>query len=541
MSHIDKKLEDFDNNLQFFNSLIKEGGKVSIFADTIDSRLFSVSIHDVNDPIDLNSIYFERASKVFAMNCSIVKFAMKPERINKSIREITLIKCTITNLEHLQCLKALKSLAITRCGLSSLQYIRDLPELETLNVSENEFVQVDGLENLPSLNHLDIKRNKLASLNGFESLKSSRSLREIDASENDVKDLDQLRDFRSLTCPVSLYLSRNKIKELDLSTRIEFLTYLDLKKNDIREIKALENLPFLDGINLDENPIEKIEHLKNLPELRSISVFRCPIRYIDLNIFDDLPSLDQIGYLGCGQFEGQINYKPFVDFDLEVGSKSYSGYLKELRDKVENYGFAFDFDLVDKKTGLNFEMKRWYEFLEVFDISEYISVRLVNDLQEADEEGMWRKKKTLIYVNGKIVLQCSYLLMNLSVEKASEYGEFDSINEIMEQYDHSYEQGRPIGIVEPEEEFWGHCSNIQAWYEHDYDTRILDVKVAFPILKELAASGDEKAKKVFKDEIALRYSSGFPSVVQFIEEQGYLEYFTKEELGLLKGKRSKDS
>ena len=83
--------------------------------------------------------------------------------------------------------------------------------------------------------------------------------------------------------------------------------------------------------------------------------------------------------------------------------------------------------------------------------------------------------------------------------------------------------------VTPEQEFWGHCSNIQAWVEHDYDTRILMSNISFPLLRELTKAGDPLARKVFKEEIALRLESGYPSVVQYLLNQGYIRNFTPSE------------
>jgi hypothetical protein len=84
--------------------------------------------------------------------------------------------------------------------------------------------------------------------------------------------------------------------------------------------------------------------------------------------------------------------------------------------------------------------------------------------------------------------------------------------------------------ITPEQEFWGHCSNIQAWVKFDYDTRILHRNLAFPLLRALATAGDPKAIKVFKKEIALRLESGYPSVVLYLLNQRYLEYLDEEEL-----------
>ena len=68
------------------------------------------------------------------------------------------------------------------------------------------------------------------------------------------------------------------------------------------------------------------------------------------------------------------------------------------------------------------------------------------------------------------------------------------------------------------------------WYENDYDTRILHRNLAFPLLRALVKVGDPLAKRVFKEEIALRLERGYPSVVIHLINQGYLKYFNKKEL-----------
>ena len=84
-------------------------------------------------------------------------------------------------------------------------------------------------------------------------------------------------------------------------------------------------------------------------------------------------------------------------------------------------------------------------------------------------------------------------------------------------------------LISPETEFWGHCSNLQAWYESNYDTRILHRNLAFPLLKRLTEEGDTVAKKVFKEEIAKRLETGHPNVVLYLIEEEYLEVLNWEE------------
>ena len=158
-------------------------------------------------------------------------------------------------------------------------------------------------------------------------------------------------------------------------------------------------------------------------------------------------------------------------------------------------------------------------FLE-FKINDYLTLRLLDN-------------RTNIYVKGMLFNQCKFLLLNLRKDQFEAYDDIESIDQAAETLDRSLETTKLEYDISPETEFWGHCSNLQAWYENDYDTRLLHRNLAFPLLKALTDAGDPLAKKVFKEEIALRLESGYPTVVQYLVDQGYLQYLTIEELNVV--------
>jgi small GTP-binding protein len=151
-----------------------------------------------------------------------------------------------------------------------------------------------------------------------------------------------------------------------------------------------------------------------------------------------------------------------------------------------------------------------------FKINEYLELRLENS-------------KTNIYVGGRLFNQCKYLLFQMPRDNINNLEDVDSIDEAAEKLDRSMERVNHHYIF-PETEFWGHCSNLQAWYENNYDTRILHRNLAFPLLKALVDAGDKIARREFKEQVALRLETGYPSVVIFLVNQGYLDYLTEEEL-----------
>ncbi|MFX0012756.1 MAG: hypothetical protein ACFE9R_20765 [Candidatus Hermodarchaeota archaeon] len=135
---------------------------------------------------------------------------------------------------------------------------------------------------------------------------------------------------------------------------------------------------------------------------------------------------------------------------------------------------------------------------------------------------------TNIYVGGMLFNQCKYLLFNIPIDNIKTYDHIESIDEAAEHLNRNMEINH--NLIPPETEFWGHCSNLQAWYENDYDTRILHRNLAFPLLRALAQLGDNQARRVFKEEIAKRMESGYPSVIYYLIEQGYVQILDNEEL-----------
>ncbi|MFX1233527.1 MAG: leucine-rich repeat domain-containing protein [Promethearchaeota archaeon] len=154
-----------------------------------------------------------------------------------------------------------------------------------------------------------------------------------------------------------------------------------------------------------------------------------------------------------------------------------------------------------------------------FKINDYITLKL-------------EYSRTNIYVKGRLFNQCKYLLLNIPTSQIHEYSDIESIDEAAERLNRSLEGNHVHHSqnITPETEFWGHCSNLQAWAENEYDTRLLHRNLAFPLLKSLVDAGDPQARKVFKEQIALRIVSGHPSVIEFLLQQGYFDYLTKDEL-----------
>lgn len=169
---------------------------------------------------------------------------------------------------------------------------------------------------------------------------------------------------------------------------------------------------------------------------------------------------------------------------------------------------------------------RWkYKTKKEFTINKFLKLRL-----EEFKYGLYESfgLETNVYIDNKKVSQCKYLLFKITQKDVHLYKNIDSIDEAKEVYS---SRGEIPGNneISPEEEFWGHCSNLQVWYENDYDTRLLHSNISFPLLKKLTEAGDPLAKGVFKEEIINRLESGYIPVITYLILGNYVSFFTKEE------------
>nr|MDO8088464.1 hypothetical protein [Candidatus Sigynarchaeum springense] len=115
-----------------------------------------------------------------------------------------------------------------------------------------------------------------------------------------------------------------------------------------------------------------------------------------------------------------------------------------------------------------------------------------------------------VLVGGKPFLHCSFVVASIP---AGSDKDIDSIDDLATSLAHDARvlEGPDVRrYLTPAEEVLAHASNLQAWAEHDYDTRLLHSNIAFQLLKELARAGDEVAAHVIESEIDIRFNTGTP-------------------------------
>ena len=119
---------------------------------------------------------------------------------------------------------------------------------------------------------------------------------------------------------------------------------------------------------------------------------------------------------------------------------------------------------------------------------------------------------TNIYINGKLFNQCKYLLISITPEEIEEWDHFDSMDEVIKATSKSRGGGEQhADPITPEEAFWGHCSNLQAWVESGYNYRVLDTRLSIPIVLEII-------KGLLKEKDKVKFRKFFMEVVVSLDD-----------------------
>jgi hypothetical protein len=118
-----------------------------------------------------------------------------------------------------------------------------------------------------------------------------------------------------------------------------------------------------------------------------------------------------------------------------------------------------------------------------------------------------------ILVDGSPVLTCFFLVASIDPVKGST---IDTIDELSEIKGARIMEGRDVinefGMTE-DDVIMAHASNLQAWVENGYDTRILHSNLAFTLLKMLSRAGDKAASRALEREVSSRIRSRYLPVM----------------------------
>ena len=141
--------------------------------------------------------------------------------------------------------------------------------------------------------------------------------------------------------------------------------------------------------------------------------------------------------------------------------------------------------------------------MKEFVVNEYITLKFEN-------------KETNIYIKNDNVLNLLFSVQDIELDDFYQEGP-ENLN--LELNDRS-----------PEKRFEADCAILKAWADNNYDGRLLHANLALPVLEKLHKVGDQKAKKALKEEIIKRYLESDCEVQYNLQDEGYLEYASIEEI-----------
>lgn len=203
--------------------------------------------------------------------------------------------------------KSLKKLSRTYSGLSYAYIELDLKEkeldeigeelnnythLRDINISMNKFPHVNPVQNMTYLVRLDASKNEIRDMEVFTIAEKLQFLQILNLKENKIKELPNLQT-NSLT---ELNLETNLVETCGNYTGLPSLTKLNLNQNRLKSCEGLVNMPEVKVIYLNENNIKSMKGLDNLPKLRKLRLKINKIENLlnDPEAIPDLPSLEKL-------------------------------------------------------------------------------------------------------------------------------------------------------------------------------------------------------------------------------------------------------
>ncbi|MBD3254387.1 MAG: hypothetical protein GF383_04800, partial [Candidatus Lokiarchaeota archaeon] len=412
-----------------------------------------------------------------------------------------------SDLSFLTDLKSLTSLEIDSCGLTSIPVIQNLARLEMLNLSDNHLASLESVRNIQdcdNLKEINLQYNRITDICGFEPLTHLPGLR-------------------------FLRLNNNLIRNFKITARIPNLYAIWLGHNKIRTVSGLENLPSCKGFNFEHNRISSLSDIRTaevMPHVRGLYFEHNRLCFLDFSLLRPFPNLEELEFYKnpIEDFTG-LETLPRRTIAKGIDSKfivKIDTFIR-LRKYAQSHGWDF--------WGIEGEDPGTLAYggpLLVHKIGDFLEVRL------------YAPKRVETFVDGRQFLQCKFLLVNLDMSNEKEAQAMKQINSIDDAEQLFVKHGDNIALenqsrnrvstLSDEEIFRAHASNLQAWAEHDYDTRLLHRSLAFPLLKELAEAGDPQAKRVFREEIAKRFKNGNATVREYLRVRGFLKHLSLDEM-----------
>ncbi len=220
---------------------------------------------------------------------------------------------------------------------------------------------------------------------------------------------------------------------------------------------------------------------------------------------------------GKGYYSSHALIEKAYIFFIEEKFQECINIIKDLID--EKYYYIEDIKNDDRFKPL-FELEEFHQILKPsreFIVDEYITLKLIG-------------KNTILFVCGEYFISCYGSLLTRDIKDNEKIIEINSIDEIIEKHSKTRILLDDSEVITPEEEFWGYCSNLQAWVENNHEMGLLEDHLGFGILKKMVKTCNKNILPRFKEEILKRLKSSYFNVLVSFLREDLISYLTQKEI-----------
>ena len=180
--------------------------------------------------------------------------------------DLSNIRLSDSDLEHIALHPQLTKLVIPGCSLSSISTLAPLNQLTYLDLSKNTLRNIDVVSGMPQLKQLYLGSNVI---NSLQALSGLNHLEELDISYNAVSSLSALINLNLLK---TLKASNNQIDSVEPLAGMSALQILDLSHNNLFDISPLSSLSELNELRASNNALTSMAGLQKLLHLRQLDL-----------------------------------------------------------------------------------------------------------------------------------------------------------------------------------------------------------------------------------------------------------------------------
>ena len=195
--------------------------------------------------------------------------AVEMER--EDVRELSLGKTRIANLEPLRRVGPLEALNVSQTQIADVAPLADLRSLELLDVSETQISDLRPLEKLVALEYLDLLGTRVSDIGPLAGL---TALTYLHLGRTAVTNIGPLAGLGRLE---QLYLGGTAVQDVGPLAKLCNLKRLALWDNPVRDLGPVAGLTELDGLFVSRTRIRDLSPLRGLTKLGRLLLWETEI------------------------------------------------------------------------------------------------------------------------------------------------------------------------------------------------------------------------------------------------------------------------